>query len=318
MTTTTVAAPPIAAACWREFGTTARVVVNRPTDLAAATYAVGRVLDDVDRTCSRFREDSELRTLSCSAGRPVAISPLLYTAIEAALRAARLTGGVVDPTGGAAIRSLGYDRDFTELADRLDIDASTISFPGWHVVHLDRDAGTVRLPSGVDLDLGATAKGLAADLAAAAATEALEGRGVLVSLGGDIAVAGTPPDGDWPILIADDHRAKFDTEGPHIVIRDGGLATSSVTVRRWQTGQGPAHHLLDPASGAPVKSPWRTVSVAATSCLDANIASTAAILLGADAPGWLEAQGLPARLVANDGTENFTGAWPDDSLRTTR
>ena len=316
--TTTIADPPVAAACWREFGTTARVVIHRPTDLAAATYAVGRILDDVDRTCSRFREDSELRTLGRSAGRPVAISPLLFTAIEAALRAARLTGGVVDPTGGAAIRSLGYDRDFTEVAGRLNHAAATISFPGWQVVHLDHDAGTVRLPGGVDLDLGATAKGLAADLAAAAASAAIEGRGVLVSLGGDIAVAGTPPEGGWPVLIADDHRAKLDTEGPHIAIRDGGLATSSVTVRRWQTGRGQAHHLLDPATGSPVKSPWRTVSVASTSCLDANIASTAAILLGADAPGWLEVLGLPARLVANDGTEHVTSAWPHDSLRTTR
>lgn len=315
---TKIAAPTSTAASWRELGTTARVVVDDPTDLAAATYAVGRVLDDVDRTCSRFRADSELRSLSRSGGRPVAISPLLFTALDAALRAARLTGGAVDPTGGTAIRALGYDRDFAEVAGRLDLAASTISFPGWQLVHLDRAAGTVRLPGGVDLDLGATAKGLAADLAAAAATDAIAGRGVLVSLGGDIAVAGTAPDGGWPVLVTDDHRTDLGAGGPRIAIRDGGLATSSVTVRMWQTGQGPAHHLLDPATGSPVESPWRTVSVAAASCLDANIASTAAILLGADAPGWLEARGLPARLVAIDGSEHFTGAWPREARQDAR
>ena len=310
---TTIAASTSTASCWRELGTTARVVVDDPTDLAAATYAVGRVLDDVDRTCSRFRADSELRSLSRSGGLPVAVSPLLFTALDAALRAARLTGGAVDPTGGAAIRALGYDRDFAEVAGRLDLAASTISFPGWQLVHLDRATGTVRLPGGIDLDLGATAKGLAADLAAAAATAAIEGRGVLVSLGGDIAVAGTAPEGGWPVLVTDDHRTDLGADGPRIAIRDGGLATSSVTVRMWQTGQGPAHHLLDPATGSPVESPWRTVSVAAASCLDANIASTAAILLGADAPGWLEARGLPARLVATDGSEHLTGAWPREA-----
>ncbi len=204
------------------------------------------------------------------------------------------------------------------MAGRLDLAASTISFPGWQLVHLDRAAGTVRMPGGVDLDLGATAKGLAADLAAAAATDAIAGRGVLVSLGGDIAVAGTAPDGGWPVLVTDDHRTDLGADGPRIAIRDGGLATSSVTVRMWQTGQGPAHHLLDPATGSPVESPWRTVSVAAASCLDANIASTAAILLGADAPGWLEARGLPARLVAIDGSEHFTGAWPREVRRDAR
>jgi thiamine biosynthesis lipoprotein len=305
-----VEAPASRAARWRELGTTVRVVVDDAADLAAAAYATGRVLDDVDRACSRFREDSELRALSRSGGRPVPVSPLLFTALEAALRAARLTGGAVDPTGGASIRAMGYDRDFAELPARLDLAASTIAFPGWRLVHLDPEARTVRLPGGVELDLGATAKGLAADLAAASASAAIHGRGVLVSLGGDIAVAGDAPSGGWPVLVAEDHRVDLDAAGPRIALRDGGLATSSVTVRTWRTGTGAAHHLLDPVSGAPIESPWRSVSVAASSCLDANIASTAAILLGRDAPRWLEARGLPARLVASTGAVHLTGAWP--------
>ena len=311
--THTVEAPASCAARWRELGTTVRVVVDDAADLAAAAYATGRVLDDVDRACSRFREDSELRALSRSGGRPVPVSPLLFTALEAALRAARLTGGAVDPTGGASIRALGYDRDFAELPARIDLAASTIAFPGWRLIRLDAEARTVRLPGGVDLDLGATAKGLAADLAAASASAAIHGRGVLVSLGGDIAVAGVAPCDGWPVLVAEDHRVDLDTEGPRIAIRDGGLATSSVTVRTWRTRTGAAHHLLDPTTGSPVDSPWRSVSVAASSCLDANIASTAAILLGHDAPRWLEARGLPGRLVASTGAVHLTGAWPRSS-----
>jgi thiamine biosynthesis lipoprotein len=162
----------------------------------------------------------------------------------------------------------------------------------------------------VVLDLGATAKALAADHAAAAAGAAVGEAGVLVSLGGDLAVVGpAPPDG-WRVRVTDDHRSDVTAPGQWITLRAGGLATSSTTVRRWETDGGSAHHLLDPATGSPVASPWRTVSVTAASCLDANIASTAAIIRGERAPDWLESLGLPARLVRTDGTVQRVAGWP--------
>jgi len=132
-----------------------------------------------------------------------------------------------------------------------------------------------------------------------------------VSIGGDIATAGTPPPDGWPVRVAEDHSSPFDAAGQTIALRGGGLATSSTTVRRWTRGERELHHILDPASGRPAPECWRTVSVAADCCVDANIASTAAIVRGERAPGWLEGLGLPSRLVAVDGTVSFTAGWPE-------
>jgi thiamine biosynthesis lipoprotein len=183
---------------------------------------------------------------------------------------------------------------------------------GWQVVELDHDAGTVRVPAGVQLDLGATAKALAADRAAARALAAGPATGVLVNLGGDIATAGDPPPGGWRVRVADNHRAGPEDAGPELTIASGGLSTSSTTVRRWRRRGRDAHHIVDPRTGAPAAEHWRTVSVTAATCVDANIASTAAIVLGAPAPAWLAGAGLPARLVTASGAVEVTAGWPAD------
>ncbi len=187
---------------------------------------------------------------------------------------------------------------------------------GHRTVLLDATFSTVRIPSGIMLDLGATAKAWAADRGARAVWEAAR-CGVLVSLGGDIATAGgveSGPAGGWRIHVTDDHRSGPDAPGQTIAIADGGLATSSVAVRRWQRGAQTMHHIIDPSSGAPALSPWRTVSVAAADCTDANIAATAALVRGERAPAWLDELGLPARLVAHDGAVLRIGDWPLDEV----
>lgn len=286
---------------WPALGTSASVVVTDPGALAGARAAVEAELAAIDLACSRFRADSELSRLNAAAGRPVRVGALLLEAVEIALRAAALTGGIVDPTIGRALILAGYDRDFATLTPaRTRLRACRVE--GWRVVAVDRARGEVRLPPGVSLDLGATAKALAADRAAAAAAP-----GVLVNLGGDIAVAGPAPHGGWAVRVADDHRAPPDAPAQTVAISSGGLATSSTTVRRW----GPrAHHIIDPRTGLPAESRWRTVSVAAASCVDANVASTAAIVLGDEGPDWLEARRLPARLVAHVGETVTVGGWP--------
>ena len=181
--------------------------------------------------------------------------------------------------------------------------------PGWQQVQLDYDGRRVRLERGAELDLGATAKAWAADRCA----ELIAGQtgfGVLVSLGGDMAVAGQPPAGGWKVRVTDDHAAPASAAGQTVTITSGGLATSSTTVRAWTAGGRQVHHIIDPSTGEPAQSCWRTVSVAAGTCTDANIASTAAIIRGAAAPGWLAEAGLPARLVRPDGTVETTGGWP--------
>jgi thiamine biosynthesis lipoprotein len=292
-------------------GTTVVVVTVDGRRERAARAAVERELDAIDRACSRFRSDSELARVNRGAGKPVEIGPLLLEALEVALEAARRSGGLVDPTVGRALRIAGYDATFRVVAAR-DGDTFTPRFsraPGWESITLDRTASTVRIPAGVELDLGATAKALACDRAAAAA-DAVAGP-TLVSIGGDVAVAGAAPDGGWPVRVTDDHAAPPDAPGQTVAISTGGLATSSTTVRRWRSGTTELHHLLDPRTGRPAASPWRTVSVAATTCVDANVASTAAFLVD-DARAWLETRSLPARLVSVAGASSAVGGWPED------
>jgi thiamine biosynthesis lipoprotein len=223
----------------------------------------------------------------------------------------------VDPTCGRSLAELGYDRDFALARRRTSpLSRPARPAPGWQVVELDPGRRTVRLPAGAMLDLGATAKALAADRAAARIAAALD-CGVLVNLGGDISVAGDPPPGGWRVGNADDADfggvAREVPPGQAVCISGGGLATSSTLVRAWRRGGENLHHIIAPGTGRPAQSCWRTVSVAAATCIDANTASTAAIIRGEQAAGWLAGLRLPARLVRHDGSVTVTGGWPPDS-----
>jgi thiamine biosynthesis lipoprotein ApbE len=303
----------------RALGGSLRVVVTRPALLRAAKAAVDEVVAAMDQAASRFRDDSELSLLNASPDREVTISPLLAQAIAAALRGAELSGGAVDPTIGSAIRLAGYDTDFALVpVDGDQIRLYSERVPGWRAVHLDLRSKTVRVPRGVEIDLGATAKALTSDLAAAAASKAIDGAGVLVSLGGDIAVAGEAPDDGWSIQASEDSAAPIDDNEESVRITSGGIATSSTTVRRWTRGGVVLHHIIDPATGLPADSCWRTASVVAATCVDANIASTAAIVMGRDAISWLEASRLPARLIDLAGNVHRVAGWPERSADSDR
>jgi FAD:protein FMN transferase len=294
------------------FGTYGTLLVTSQLAVPMARRILGSELRAIDLACSRFRSDSELTLLNQAGGRSHPVSPLLAEALAVALRAAAATDGEVDPTCGQSLIQLGYDCDFAELTSRRRVPGAPsrpVPAGGWRFVDLNQDALTARLPPGVRLDLGATAKALAADRAAAAIAAAT-GAGVLVNLGGDIAVAGPPPASGWRIqIVADD-----DDFGPRpvIAIRGGGLATSSTGSRTWRRGRQSLHHIVDPRTGRSARSCWAAVSVAAATCVDANTASTAAIIRSASAPHWLADLGLPARLVGADGTITTVGEWPDE------
>jgi FAD:protein FMN transferase len=296
-------------------GTTAVVVMaDSDGDAGAALRAVEAQIAAVDRACSRFREDSELAQLNAAGGASMAASPVLLDTLEAAVRAARLTNGLVDPTVGTVMRVLGYDRDFAKVpADGPALQVRIGPIPGWQAITIDRAAATARVPAGVTLDLGASAKAWCADRAAAAAAAA-SGSSVLVSLGGDVAMAGPPPPGGWRVRVTDHHGADDDAPGQTVAVTGGGLATSGTTARRWRRGGQEFHHIVNPATGRSAAGPWRTVSVVAGNCVDANIASTAAIILGERAAAWLGARRLAARLVSADGAIVYTSGWPKEEL----
>jgi FAD:protein FMN transferase len=296
---------------FRGLGSTVVVGAADGAELPGVAAAVRAEIDACDRSCSRFRDDSDLSRLN--SGGTDQVSEWLCDAVTVALDAATGTDGLVDPTIGQCLIDLGYDRTF----DRIDPDrpllVTAAHVPAWRRVRVDRAARRIDLPTSVRLDLGATAKALCADRAAARAASVARS-GVLVSLGGDIAVDGPPPDEGWVIRVTD--RADADpvdpAPGQTVAIRAGGLATSGTTARRWARSGAVMHHLVDPRTGRPTPEAWRTITVAAPTCLAANTASTAAMIVGADAPAWLAARGLDARLVGPAGQVTLTGLWPHE------
>jgi thiamine biosynthesis lipoprotein len=253
-------------------GTTAQLTLADDHYADEAEALMRQRLHDIDRAASRFRPDSEVVLIEAMGG-PRRVSAILSGAVHTALASARDTDGLVDPT-------------------------TRPGTPGaWRSVDLDPHRRVLLIPPGVEIDVGATGKALVADRIAREVAHQAK-TSALVSLGGDIACAGVAT---WDIGVADDHR---DAEADQVVrIRGGGIATSSTTVR--------PGHILDPRTGEPVESPWRTVTVAARSCVAANTASTAAIVAGEDAPKWLAARDIPARLVAHDGSVVRVAGWPE-------
>lgn len=309
-------------------GTNARVVLWPPDSLAVALAVVDAELSRLDRQASRFRGDSEVSRIARSGRAAHTVSPGLAQAVRVALAAARWTGGLVDPTVGGALSALGYDRDFSSVAAEGALPEGPLPEsplpegpqpagplpvlgppPGWR--HVALDGRVLRLPAGMCLDLGATAKALGADRSAAAAWRAVGRGGVLVSLGGDIATAGQPPAGGWPVAVADSSLAGETAVAQVVRLAAGAVATSSVTCRQWRYGGRTMHHIVDPRTGYPVSGPWRTASVAASTCAMGNAAATAAIVAGDDARAWLARTGLPARLVSHGGAVVLLGGWPD-------
>jgi thiamine biosynthesis lipoprotein ApbE len=307
---------------FKALGTSAHLLVTDPSAADRGCALLAEELDAIDRACSRFRPDSELWRVNHARGRTTRISSLLAEAVAVALAAAEVTDGDVDPTCGRSLARLGYDRDFAAARQNIGpLSQPAIPAAGWQAVELDRERHEITVPGEVMLDLGATAKALAADRAAVRIAASLH-CGTVVNLGGDIRAAGAPPDEGWSIGIVDNRG--FDgaetgdgpaTPGPPVydavvAIRDGGLATSSTKVRAWSRGTRPLHHILVPSTGMPADSCWRTVSVAAATCVDANTASTAAIIRSERAPGWLACQHLPARLVGHGGEVVTVAGWP--------
>ena len=240
------------------------------------------------------------------------VSPLLAAALAAALHAAESTGGLVDPTVGAAVSALGYDRDFASVAESHHALPAERAAPGPSAIEFDPTRRTARVAPGTQLDLGATGKALAADRAAAAAAAAA-GCGVLVSLGGDVAVAGRAPEGGWAIGIADDHRAQVSDIHQTVAIdrrrhrhiehhrRVPGAAQVSTATTSWIRPEGDRLRWSGVPSASPPVRAWT-----------ANTASTAAIVDGRGAVARLLRAGLPARLVAAGGEVVTVGGWPQE------
>ena len=246
--------------------------------------AVEKLFAERDRVFSRFRPGSELNAVNAAA-EAVLVSELFAATLEIALEAAAATGGLVDPTLGAAIVAAGYDRDFAQLEDGPTKNSRATKCHlaaapgGWRSVRL---AGRLLArPAGVQLDLNGVVKSLAVD----DAVRLLSGPG-FVSAGGDLAANG-PVDVALP-------------GGDAVRLVEGGIATSGSVARRWMHAGVQRHHLIDPATGTSASSPWTQVTVVGASCVAADVCAKAAFLLGCDGPAWLDAHDLPGRFLAGE------------------
>ncbi len=299
---------------FRAIGTTVTVAVTKPNLIDHAEEILRIEVENLDRACSRFRPDSELAVLESNAGRPTVVSPLLFEALVVAYSVAEKTRGAVDPTVGSALCSLGYDRDFDEIEDRPLRHRKLTAAPGFRHLHLNRKDRTARIPKGVTLDLGSSAKAFLADRAANTIASQLRA-GALVSLGGDVAVAGRHPGEGWPVGIAVDSAAPEEELQQVVAIRRGGLASSSTETRAWVMGNEPVHHIVDPTTGRPASPYWRLVSASGDSCVDANALTTAAIVWGESALIRLRSFNQAVRLLRHNDQVVTLGGWPRDEER---
>jgi thiamine biosynthesis lipoprotein len=252
----------------------------------APLAGVHALFDARDCRFSRFHESSELNRVNANPRGPALVSEEFASMLSLALDAARATGGLVTPAVGGALIAAGYDRDFPRLPlDGVAVEPARV--PLFQSLTL-RGAALFRTEP-VILDLNGVVKGQTVD-------DALEllGHG-WVSAGGDIATT-------VPLVVGL-------PGGGTITLERGGLATSSVTLRAWRRGGVRQHHLIDPETGLPSRSPWSEVTVAAQSCSVADVAAKAALLLGPAGPSWLDRRRLAGRFVDHIGRVTVSERW---------
>jgi thiamine biosynthesis lipoprotein len=307
-----------ASARFRAIGTTVGVVCTQAGERARAVALLRARLAELDRAASRFRDDSELAALNRRSAESAATDPTarlrvpvdgtLAACLRAAMRTERLTAGLVCASLGTALIACGYDDDLDRVRARghgtADRSRHGASVPLARV-SFDERTGELTMPAGAALDLGASAKAWAADAIAAELAAGGAG-GFLVDLGGDIAVAGAPPPHGWAVGVRE-----WDGTVAQVVRSTGqAFATSSTRLRTWTHHGVARHHIIDPRTGEPARTRWAQVTCAGPDAVQANAASTAAIILDDHAVRWLTDRGVPARLVTADRRVETTPGWP--------
>ena len=292
---------------FRAMGSDAHVIVV--DGLPGTAVRARRRIDDLERRWSRFLPDSEISRLTDRAGEWVTLSAESFLLVERALDAWRLTVGRFDPTVLGAVIRAGYDRSFELLDPQGTREASPLT-AGAAGIEIDGDR--VRLPAGVGFDPGGIGKGLAADLVVAEALAA-GAAGACVNLGGDLRVAGRPPEGPsaagktaWTVAV--EHPASPEPLAL-LGLHDGAVATSTTLRRRWTAGGQERHHLIDPWTGAPSTSDLTLAAVVAADAWAAEVLAKAVLLRGsAHAFDLVAGLGADALTVDRDGAVRSTPA----------
>jgi thiamine biosynthesis lipoprotein len=271
----------------RTMGTRLHVLGPEHASFDDAAAAVIRRFAREDLRFSRFRGDSELTRVNEAAGARIRVSRGFAEVVAMALDGARASDGAFDPTVHDALLAAGYDRDLDEVlaGARGRLHPAT---PCGRWPEIELEGTDLRMPADVHLDLGAIAKGWAADRAA----EDALGTGIpwiAVNAGGDLRIAGKAPALPVGVEDPDDPETSILT----LELTSGALATSSTSRRSWGPG---LHHVIDPATGAPVEGSIRQVTAWAPTCAEAELLATTALVTG-------DTHDLDANLVVVTGAE---------------
>jgi thiamine biosynthesis lipoprotein len=271
-------------------GGTARVALesaaHSEAELERHAAAIRAVIADAEAVLTRFVPDSELSALNRDPRSAVPASPLLRHLALAVRAAGARSGGLVDATLLGALEQQGYATSRAGVAPAVLDEALAAAPPRRPArphaarahagVGVDAQGRVVR-PPGVRLDSGGLGKGLAADLAAMTVPAGIR---YAISCGGDLAVGGASPTSPWEIAV---HSARTGEAIHRLRARTGGIATSGISSRIWRRPDGSyAHHLIDPATGAPAWTGLVAVTAVAVTTLDAEVLAKTAMLSGPD------------------------------------
>lgn len=292
---------PLTETRFRAMGTDVHVaLVGGTPDLV---HLAEQRIHELELRWSRFLDTSEISCLNRALGRPVIVSADTFTLVSRAVTAWQATGGRFDPTVGAALADHGYDRDFADVARTISPAAGSVRpAPGLADIELIADINAITLPDGVTIDPGGIGKGLAADLTAELLL-ASGADGALVNLGGDLRALGRGPSSEgWAVTVDDPIHTGH--ELLRLAISEGAVATSSRLLRRWQTTEGEAHHLIDPSTGQPAQTDVVAVTVVAGEAWWAEALTKTLFLAGL--AGLHEINDLHAVVVTADGLRHAT------------
>ena len=269
----------------------------------------------LERCWSRFVADSDISRINRAAGCPVVVDPSTVRLITAMVSGWVVTHGTFDPTQLAPLVGLGYHASWHDPTLVTSLSEPTVPRTPLDRILVDPQHDVVVAPAGIGLDAGGIGKGLAADLTVEALVDA-GADGALVSIGGDVRVAGSSPHpGGWGVTVT----GPTGGSGSSLVyLRDGAVATSGTQRRAWTDTTGARmHHVLDPVTARPTTTsraggPLVEVSVVAGTGAWAEV-WTKALLVGGPARMMpeLTERGLAAQAVYADGSVDGNQPWND-------